>query len=130
MSSRKNVSANEVRAWGRANLDKVPEAGRKCLGETARGRLHPDLIAAYRKHNKNRTYETGSQAELPTVTVPVVGVDKNGRKTTRQVTVTTVEGRKILGQTGRKGRFNLSLLSEALSAQVANEVADQFTKAV
>jgi hypothetical protein len=127
--SRKNVSGSEVRAWGRANIDSVPESGRKCLGETARGRLHPDLIAAFRKANKGKTYDTGSDAELPTVTVPVTSVDKNGRKTTRPVTVTTVEARKALGQEGRKGRIALGLLSEALSAQAAAEVADTFTKA-
>lgn len=127
--SRKNVPSSEVRAWGRDNLSAVPEAGRKCLGETARGRLHPDLIAAFRKANKGKTYETGSVAEKPTVTVPVVGVDKNGRKTTRKVTLPTDEARAVLGQTGRKGRFNLSLLSEALSAAEADSVADSFTVA-
>lgn len=127
--SRKNVPSSEVRQWGRDNLNLVPEAGRKCLGETARGRLHPDLIAAFRKANKGKTYTTGSEAEQPTVTVPVVGVDRLGRKTTRKVTLTTAEARKVLGQEGRKGRFNKTLLSEALSAAEADRVADTFTRA-
>lgn len=125
--SKKNVSASIVRAWGRENIDSVPEAARKCLGENARGRLHPDLTAAYSKANKGKGY-TPKVAEAQTVTVPVTGLDKAGRKTTRPVTMTTGEARTALGQpTDRKGRLPERDLSDVLSQVEAAKVADQFS---
>jgi hypothetical protein len=109
--SRKNVPASAVREWfAEAQPEGVPTPG-------SRGRLHPDTIAAFHKANKGKRYETASEAEKPTVTVPVKELDRIGRATTKQVTVTTAEARALLGQSGRKGRFDKGLLSLALEAR-------------
>lgn len=125
--AKKNVSAAEVRAWGRENIANLPEAAHKCLGETARGRLHPDLVAAFTKASKGRkTYATGV-AEAKTVTVPVTTLDKAGRKATRQVTMPTAEARAVLGHdASKRGPISKSDLSLALSAGEAAKVADSF----
>lgn len=133
MSSKRNVPASEVRTWARENIALIPEVGHACLNPTARGRLHPAVRAAYDKANKGKTY-TPKAAESPTFTVPVVVLDKAGRKTTIKRTITNIEARDALGQvtregdkvTLRKGKMPMGLLSEALSAAYANEVADQF----
>lgn len=121
MASRKNVPASEVRAWfAEAQPEGVPAPG-------SRGRLHPDTIAAFHKANPRKRYETASEAEQRTVTVPVVSLDKAGRKRTKQVTVTTDEARAVLGHPeGRRGRFPKTDLSLALSAVEANKVAASF----
>lgn len=125
----KNVSAATVRAWGRANLDLVPESGRNCLGETARGRLHPDLIAAFRKANKGKGYEPKA-AESREVKFKGVTLDSAGRKVTREVTITTAEARTLLGQpTNTKGRLNMPMVIAAWEAEQANAVADAFANA-
>lgn len=109
--ARKNVPASAVRTWfSETNPEGVPAPG-------SRGRLHPDTIAAFHKANPSKRYETASEAEKPTVTVPVKVLDSIGRATTRQVTVTTESARDLLGQAGRKGRFDKGLLSLALEAQ-------------
>lgn len=116
--ARTEVSASTVRAWGRENVEQVPEGARAGLSETARGRIHPDLKAAYEKANKRFTYVTGSEAEKPTITVPVVMLDKAGRKTTRPVTVTTEYARTLLGHAPKtRGRFNKGDLALALEAE-------------
>lgn len=126
MAAKKNVSAAEVRAWGRANVEKVPEHARAGLGDTARGRIHPDLRSAYEKGNKGRTYEP-KVAEGKTVTVPVTGLDKAGRKTTRKVTVSMAEARTALGEpTSKRGRISTTNLSDVLSQREADAVADTF----
>lgn len=107
MSHKKNVPAKVVRTW---LIENAPEAN---VG--ARGRLRPEQVAVFHKNNKGLRYVPESDAEKRTITVPVRKVDRLGRASTRQVTVTTEEARKILGQEGRKGRFNRALLSEALS---------------
>lgn len=124
--SRKMVSAAEVRAWGRANINTVPEHARGALGDTARGRLHADLVAAFRKANKGKTYEAASDAEKRTVTVAVTALDKAGRKTTRKVTLTTEDARVALGAVGMRGRISLANLSDVLSQREADKVADTF----
>ena len=112
MSSRKNVPASQVREWfTEAKPESVPAPG-------SRGRLHPDTIAAFHKANPRLRYETASEAQKPTITVPVVMLDKAGRKTTKPVTVTTEHARNLLGhQDGKRGRFNKSTLSLALEAE-------------
>jgi hypothetical protein len=121
MASRKNVPASTVRAWfTEAQPEGVPAPG-------SRGRLHPDTIAAFMKANPRLTYVTASDAEKPTITVPVTGLDKAGRKTTRQVTLTTEAARSALGHpSGKRGRFNKADLSDVLSQVEAEKVADQF----
>lgn len=124
--ARKTVPAAAVRTWGRANLDLIPEVGHKCLGDTARGRLHPEVVSAYRKAHKGKTYETGA-AEDPTVTFRGATLDSIGRKTTKEVTLTTAEARALLGhEKGRKGRLSMTLVREAWEATEANRLADQF----
>lgn len=129
MAQKTLVSAAVVREWARENISLIPEANRAGLGPNARGQLHPNIIAAYEKANQRKTYTRASEAEKPTVTVPVTSVDKAGRKTTRPVTVTTERAREVLGAEGKVGRLSHATLSEALSALAADEVADTFTKA-
>lgn len=127
MASRKNVTASTVRDWakGEAGAKALTEAGAKFPG--TRGRLDPTTIAVFHKANPRLRYETASEAEKPTITVPVVGLDKAGRKTTRKVTITTEAARAALGHPkGKRGRFNLADLSDVLSQAEAAKVADQF----
>lgn len=123
MAARKNVPAAQVRAWfAEAQPEGVPTPG-------SRGRLHPDTIEAFHKANPRLKYETASEAEKRTVTVPVTKIDKAGRKRTAQVTMTTDEARAVLGhEKGKRGRFAKGDLSLALSAVEANKVASKFTK--
>lgn len=126
MATRKNVSASTVRNWF-AGL--APEAREGIPTPGSRGRLHPNTVAAFHKANPRMRYETASEAEKPTITVPVTGLDKAGRKTTRQVTLTTEAARSALGHpSGKRGRFNKGDLSDVLSQAEAAKVADQFTK--
>lgn len=123
MSNRKNVPASEVREW------LTSEAGAKAIAAAVakddtiptkvgtRGRPHPAHVALFHKANPRKRYEVGGEAEKPTITVPVAMLDSIGRKTTRQVTVTTAEARDLLGQAGRKGRFARGDLSLALEAK-------------
>jgi hypothetical protein len=122
MATRKNVPASTVRSWfAEAKPEGVPAPG-------SRGRLHPDTIAAFHKANPRLRYETASEAEKPTVTVPgVVSLDKAGRKVSKTVTLTTEQARAALGHpAGKRGRFSKDTLALALSAANAAEVADQF----
>ena len=121
MSARKNVAAAAVRSWfNEAKPEGIPTPG-------SRGRLHPDTIAAFHKANPRLRYETASEAEKPTITVPVVSLDKAGRKVTKSVTLTTEAARAALGHPkGKRGRFAKSDLSDVLSQMEAAKVADQF----
>ncbi len=122
MATRKNVSAATVRAWAKDNLASIPEVGHASVmgkdgtGERVRGRLHPEVIAAFKKANKSMTYETASDAERPTVTVTIKGTDSKGRARSIKRTLLTTEARALLGQTGKKGRFNMAALTEAVQA--------------
>lgn len=125
--ARKNVSASVVRDWSATpeGTKALTEASAKFPG--SRGRLDQTTIAVFHKANPRLRYETASEAEKPTITVPVVGLDKAGRKTTRKVTLTTEAARAALGHPkGKRGRFNLGDLSLALSAAEADAVADSF----
>lgn len=121
MATRRNVPAASVRSWfAEAAPEGVPAPG-------SRGRLHPDTIAAFHKANPRLRYETASEAEKPTITVPVVTLDKAGRKRTEQRTLTTEQAREALGHPkGKRGRFAKSDLSLALSAMEADKVASKF----
>jgi hypothetical protein len=127
MASRKNVPASTVRAWattpeGNAALI---EAEAKFPG--SRGRLDPSTLNVFHKANPRLRYETASEAEKPTITVPVVSLDKAGRKVTKSVTLTTEAARAALGHPkGKRGRFAKSDLSDVLSQMEAAKVADQF----
>lgn len=106
--ARKNVSASVVREFAR-------EAG---MPVGTRGRIHPDVIAAFRKANKGLDYVAASEAEKPTVTVKVKVLDSAGRASTRPVTVTTEHARDLLGHPkGRRGRLPLDTLALALEAE-------------
>lgn len=116
MATRKNVPAAAVRSWfTEAAPEGVPAPG-------SRGRLHKDTVAAFHKANPRMRYEAASEAEKPTITVPVTRQDKRGRNYTREVTVTTEQARAALGhEKGKRGRFDKSALSAALSAQYATK---------
>lgn len=127
MAARKNVPASTVRDWAKTTEGSkaLTAAGAKFPG--TRGRLDPTTIAVFHKENPRVRYETASEAEKPTITVPVTMLDKAGRKTTRPVTVTTEEARAALGQPkGTRGRFSHANLSDALSQREAAKVADLF----
>lgn len=123
MAARKNVPAAQVRAWFAEVAPKgVPAPGK-------RGRLHPDTVEAFHKANPRLRYETASEAEKPTITVPVVTLDKAGRKRTAQRTITTEAAREAMGHPkGRRGRFSREDLSDVLSQMEAAKYADQFTR--
>lgn len=130
MSSRRNVPASTVRDWA-----STPE-GAKALASAdaktpgSRGRLDPTTLAVFHKENPRLRYETASEAEKTHITVPVVTLDKNGRKTTVKRTLTTEAARAALGhEKGRRGRFNLGDLSDVLSQAEAEQVAGSFTLA-
>lgn len=127
MASRKNVPASTVRTWAATpeGTAALTEAGAKFPG--TRGRLDPSTLGVFHKANPRLRYETASEAEKPTITVPVVSLDKAGRKATKSVTITTEAARAALGHPkGKRGRFNREDLSLALSAPMADAVADQF----
>jgi ribosomal protein S5 len=121
--ARKPVSTAEVRTWGRANLALVDEAGHKCLGENARGRLHPAVVKAFRKAHPNRDY-IEKAAESKTVSVRVPKTDKNGRVSLRSQTVTYDNAREVailagLANEGSRGRLSdeaLTVVGAALFA--------------
>lgn len=128
MASRKNVSASMVRDW--LNSDEGQDALRNADVDTtvgSRGRHKPEQLAVFHKANPRLRYETASEAEQPTITVPVTTLDKAGRKRTEQRTLTTAEARAVLGHpSGKRGRFAKDDLSLALSAVEADKVADTF----
>lgn len=115
MATRKNVPASEVRAWGRENVNLVPENARAGLSETARGRIHPDLNAAFQKHNKGKRYETGV-AETPTTTYKHRTTDKRGRTRWATVNLTAKDARALIGAKPQ-GRVSEAKVVAALEAQ-------------
>src|SRR5690242_1063403 len=118
--SRKNVSAAVVREWAKSDegIKALNDAAAKFPG--TRGRLDPTTLDVFHKHNKGKVYETASEAEKPTVSFKATILDGAGRKTTREVTITTEAARDLLGHpAGRKGRFNMALLTAAYEAEVA-----------
>lgn len=118
--ARKNVSTAAVRSWARENIDLIPEGdARVCLGDTARGLLHPEVVKAFRKANKSKTYEAGA-AEEKTVTFRGAFTDARGRRNTKAVTLTVSEARALLGhEPGRKGRLPMGKVQEAWEATQA-----------
>ena len=65
-------------------------------------------------------YEVASEAEKPTITVKVPAKDSRGRNRTKVVTLTTEEARAALGHPkGKRGRFNMTELAEALAKREA-----------
>lgn len=125
--SKSLVSAATVRAWARENVDLIPEGARAGLGENARGRLHPEIRAAFTKAHKGRKAYEPKVAEAQTLTVPVTTLDKAGRKTTVKRTLTTSEAREAMGQsTSQRGRIAMGVLSDVLSQAEAAKVADTF----
>ena len=119
MSSRKPASGSQVRTWLRSDEG---QAALKAASVTTtvgeRGRHKPEQVQVFHKSNPRLRYTAASEAEKPTVTVPVKVLDSSGRGTTRQVTVTTEHARSLLGHPqGKRGRFNKGDLSLALEAE-------------
>jgi len=130
MAARKNVPAAVVRDWARS------ESGTKALADAgapqvgSRGRIHADTLAVFHKENPRKRYEQASEAEKPSVTFKATVLDKAGRKTTREVTITTEQARALLGHpAGKVGRLPMDDLRAAYEADYAQQVADTFTLA-
>lgn len=118
MSARKNVSASVVRDFAATpeGAQAILDAGAKMPGQ--RGGIDPMTITVFHKENPRLRYDVASGAGKPTITVPVTGLDKRGRKHTKKVTLTTEAARAALGHPkGRRGRFNHGELSRVLSEQ-------------
>lgn len=109
---KKSVAANVVRAWGRDNLDKIAEAGHKSLGETARGRLHPEVVTAFNRAHKGQRYEVGTPSEDSVIVQTLMVESANGRKTPRQVKFTASEAREVTGYE-KRGRLPNSVKEQA-----------------
>lgn len=124
MASRKNVPGATVRAW--LNSDEGQSALKAAGVATkvgSRGRHNPAQVEVFHKSNRNLRYETASEAEKRTVTVPVKVLDKAGRASTRPQTVTTEHARTLLGHPeGKRGRFNKADLSLALEAEFLSKM--------
>jgi len=106
------VAADVVRAWGRDNIEKIPEAARACLGEGARGLLHSEVITGFNRSHKNMKYETGTPREATVSKVTIMTLSANGRKVPRVVPLTPAEVKELTGHTGR-GRIPNSVKVEA-----------------
>src|SRR5688572_7527006 len=118
--SSKSYSPAQVRAWGRENLDSLPESAHASVAQDRRGRLNPDVVTAFRKAHK------GSVIAKPVakVQVKVKVLDKLGRATTKPITITHSEARTLLGQVDadgkmQRGRLDKGLLALALEAREA-----------
>lgn len=127
MAGKRNVSASEVRDWLRSEDGQAALADAGVSTEVgSRGKHNPAHLAVFHKANKGKVYEP-KVAEAATVTVPVVRLDKAGRKITRDETVTTAEARDLLGRPrNQKGRLPRADLSLALSARYADAAASDF----
>lgn len=118
MSKRKvtEVSPATVRAWGRENIDLVPEAGRKCLGDTARGRVHPAVAEAFAEHNPGQVMAEKVRDES-TVTLDIPQTDKRGRNYSVKREVTIAQARELAGEVaGKRGALSATALSAAAQA--------------
>lgn len=124
----KNVSASEVRAWGRTQ---EAFAGQAWLNDKARGVIPNAAVEAFTKANKGRKTYSPKVAEHVVIEVPgVVSVDKAGRKVTKTVSIPAPEARALIGAEGKRGRLAKGEVAMALSALNADAAADTFTKAV
>lgn len=120
MATRKNVPASAVRTWAATpeGTKALTDAGAKFPGK--RGRLDASTVNVFHKANKRVRYEVASEAEKPTITVKVPAKDSRGRNRTKVVTLTTEEARAALGHPkGKRGRFNMTELAEALAKREA-----------
>ena len=127
MAARKHVTAAQVREWLLSDEGQAALASEGVTQEVGkRGKHNPKQLAVFHSENKRLVYEP-KVAEAKTVTVPVVTLDKAGRKRTVERTLTTAEARTILGRPlDQRGRLPMGDLSLALSAQEADAVADRF----
>lgn len=116
MSARKPVPAANVRTWAKSNLDLVPAEG--VASVNGRGRLHPTVIAAFRKANKGLTYEP-KVAQHRTMTVQYRVENAVGSLITKRHTLATATARDLLSQpSSRRGRIaqgDVTLALEALA---------------
>lgn len=110
--SKRNVAATVVRTWAKENMDKIDAAGQVCLGEGARGRLHPNVITAFNRSNKNARYGQGTPNPASLITETVVMENAAGRKYPKKVTLTTAEVKALTGHTGR-GRIPNAVKAQA-----------------
>lgn len=116
--AKRNVAADVVREWARENMDKISEAGHKCLGDKARGRLHPEVVTGFNRAHKNMRYAPGTPKESSLIKESVLVENKAGRKTPRTVTLTTAEVRDLTGHSG-KGRIPKAVRAQAAQAKIS-----------
>lgn len=124
MSKRKvtEVSPATVRAWGRANLSLVPEAGHKCLGDTARGRVHPAVAQAFAEHNPGQVM-TEKVRDEGTVTLEIPQKDKRGRNYSVKREVSIAQARELAGEVaGKRGALSTAAREAAAQAYADAEL--------
>lgn len=88
-STPRTRTAADVRAFfhdeakGEARTMALPEAARKCLSPTARGRLHPEAITAFNKgkavglrYNSGASGQVASEAKAQAATLRALAVEQ------------------------------------------------------
>lgn len=121
----KTVSGKFVREYLAARPEKVVEHGRKVEGVSpndlfknikGRGRLHPEVLALFRKLVKGKyKYEVGT-SDLTRVTL----TGKNGRK----YTVDTSLVRKFAGTEGKRGRLSNKAKADFAAKMDENKILE------
>lgn len=106
------VAASIVREWAKSNLDSIDPKGHVSLSETARGRLHPEVVTAFNRAHKNMKYGQGTPNPTTLITETVMVESKNGRKVPKRVTLTPEEVKSLTGHKSR-GRIPNSVKAQA-----------------
>lgn len=101
----KRVPARTVREWAKANPEAVPAEAAHTVN--SRGKMHPTLIAAFRKAKRGKMVYDPTVKAVPTVTL------RKGRKTK---TVPVAEVRAALGIEAKRGRLSAEALEQAAEA--------------
>jgi hypothetical protein len=116
------VPARTVRAFAHAGRITITDAGMTCVTTgpqgRGRGRLHPDVVAAFNAENgEGLVYDEAAGKPLAGrfVTLNLTKVNKAGAKRTVTEQFPIEQVRKAAGVAGRKGRISES--AKATAAQ-------------
>lgn len=122
MAKNTPATASDVRALAASKPElfkSLSDAERKCLGATARGRLHPKVIEVAQANGVN--YVQGTKVAEKTVPVKVTKVDAKGKKRSTTKAVPFSEARAMLGadapKRGVMSKDNLAKLGEILASR-------------